>query len=252
MNDPNEAAAAAPPLPAPPQLALVQKHPRAIRWMHWVNFPVLSIMIWSGLLIYWGDSIPPYSHPHQVYRIGIGSFTLVRFFPDWFWKLLDAPYQLTTGLGWHFLVMWFFAINGIIYVLYLAISGEWRVLWPQRRSFVDALWVTLYDLHVPAARRRGLPPQGIYNGAQRIAYTSVIFMGAGSLLTGLAIYKPTQAHWLTTMAFCGFFLVHVGQVVLAGWNNFRSMVSGYEIQKIDPASVEPVDKHLPTTETPHA
>jgi hypothetical protein len=32
------------------------------------------------------------------------------------------------------------------------------------------------------------------------------------------------------MGFCGFFLVHVGQVVLAGWNNFRSMVSGYEIQ----------------------
>jgi hypothetical protein len=32
------------------------------------------------------------------------------------------------------------------------------------------------------------------------------------------------------MGFCGFFLVHVGQVILAGWNNFRSMVSGYEIQ----------------------
>jgi thiosulfate reductase cytochrome b subunit len=72
-------------------------------------------------------------------------------------------------------------------------------------------------------------------------------MGAGSLLTGLAIYKPTQAHWLTsalggyemarwfhfwlTMGFCGFFLVHVGQVAMAGWNNFRSMVSGYEIKR---------------------
>jgi hypothetical protein len=31
------------------------------------------------------------------------------------------------------------------------------------------------------------------------------------------------------MGFCGFFVVHVVQVVLAGWNNFRSMVSGYEI-----------------------
>jgi thiosulfate reductase cytochrome b subunit len=262
MNDPNDAVAAS--AIAPPQLALVQKHPRAIRWMHWINFPVLSIMIWSGLLIYWGDSIPPYSHPHQVYRIGIGSFTLVRLFPDWFWKLLDAPYQLTTGLGWHFLVMWFFAINGILYVLYLAISGEWRVLWPQRRSFVDALWVTLYDMHVPAARRRGLPPQGRYNGAQRIAYTSVIFMGAGSLLTGLAIYKPTQAHWLTsllggyemarwfhfwlTMGFCGFFLVHVGQVILAGWNNFRSMVSGYEIQTVEQPTLEAVDTPIPTKE----
>jgi thiosulfate reductase cytochrome b subunit len=226
---------------------LVKKHPRAIRWMHWINFPVLTIMIWSGLLIYWGDSIPPYQHPHEVYRIGIGHFTLLRLFPDWFWKLLNAPYQITTGLGWHFLMMWVFAINGIAYAVYLAMSGEWRVLWPQRRSFVDAMWVTMYDMHVPAARRRGMPAQGKYNGAQRIAYTAIVLMGAGSLITGLAIYKPTQVHWITTllggyemarwlhfwltMGFCGFFLVHVAQVVMAGWNNFRSMVSGYEIKQ---------------------
>ncbi len=241
------------------QLQLVEKHPRAIRWMHWVNFPVLSVMIWSGLLIYWGDSTPPYQHAHQVYRIGIGHWTLVRLFPDWFWKMLNAPYQITTGLGWHFLFMWIFAVNGIAYAIYLAVSGEWRVLWPQRKSFVDAMWVTLYDLHVPAARRRGMPEQGKYNGAQRIAYSAIVLMGAGSLLTGLAIYKPTQAHWLTslmggyemarwlhfwlTMGFCGFFLVHVGQVVLAGWNNFRSMVSGYEIQGSGSRVQGPVNTH---------
>jgi len=231
------------------KLQLVEKHPRAIRWMHWVNFPVLSVMIWSGLLIYWGDSIPPYQHAHQVYRIGIGSWTLVRLFPDWFWNLLNAPYQITTGLGWHFLFMWLFAVNGIAYAIYLAVSGEWRVLWPKRSNFIDALWVTLYDMHVPAARRRGMPAQGKYNGAQKIAYIAVVLMGAGSLVTGLAIYKPTQAHWLTTMlggyemarwehfwltmGFCGFFLVHVVQVVLAGWNNFRAMVSGYELQRLE-------------------
>jgi hypothetical protein len=32
------------------------------------------------------------------------------------------------------------------------------------------------------------------------------------------------------MGFCAFFLVHVVQVVLAGWNNFRAMVSGMELQ----------------------
>ena len=225
-----------------PALRLVKKHSRAIRWMHWINFPVLFVMIWSGLLIYWGDSIPPYQHPHQVYRIGLGHWTLFRFFPDWFWKLLNAPYRITTGLGWHFLFMWIFAINGIAYAAYLGVSGEWRVLWPEKRSLRDAIQVTLVDLHL----RRGLPPQGKYNGAQRIAYSAIVLMGAGSLLTGLAIYKPSQAHWLTTLlggyemarwehfwltiGFCAFFLVHVGQVALAGWNNFRSMVSGYEIQ----------------------
>jgi thiosulfate reductase cytochrome b subunit len=40
-------------------------------------------------------------------------------------------------------------------------------------------------------------------------------------------------HFWLTMGFCGFFLVHVVQVVLAGWNNFRAMVSGNEIQKLE-------------------
>ena len=231
-----------------PPLRLIEKHPRAIRWMHWINFPLLAIMIWSGVLIYWTDSIPPYQHAHQVYRIGIGHWTLLRFFPDWFWNALHGQFQLTTGMGWHFLVMWIFAINGIAYVVYLLISGEWRVLWPRGSSFRDALQVTLYDLHIPWARRKGLPPQGKYNGAQRVAYSAVVLMAGGSLLTGLAIYKPTQMHWLTSMlggyemarwvhfwlmmGFCAFFVVHVLQVVLAGWNNFRSMVSGYELQTL--------------------
>ena len=79
-------------------------------------------------------------------------------------------------------------------------------------------------------------------------------MGALMLLTGFAIYKPTQAHWLTTlcggyemarwlhfwvtMGFLGFFGVHVAQVVLAGWNNFRSMVSGREVVHVEAPSIE--------------
>ena len=239
-----------PEVPGPDPLVLERKHPLAIRWMHWINFPVLFTMIWSGLLIYWNDSIPPYSHAHQVYRVGIGSWTLFRFFPDWFYKALDVPYQVTRGLGYHFLFMWVFAINGIAYVIFLLVSKEWRFMVPLRSSLRDAVQVTLVDLHL----RRGLPPQTKYNGGQRIAYTSVIVMGFGSLVTGLAIYKPTQAHWLTTLlggyemarwlhfwltiSFCGFFLVHVGQVVLAGWNNFRSMVSGYELRRASEPSLE--------------
>jgi thiosulfate reductase cytochrome b subunit len=229
---------------------LDRKHLLAIRWMHWINFPVLFMMIWSGLLIYWNDSDNAYKHPHAVYRIGIGNFTLFRFFPDWFWKFIDAPYHPTFGLGNHFFFMWIFAINGIAYVLYTTISGEWRFMVPQRRSLRDAIQVTLVDFHLA----KGLPDQTKYNGAQRIAYTSVILMGLGSLVTGLAIYKPTQAHWLTsilggyemarwfhfwlTMSFVGFFVVHITQVILAGWNNFRSMVSGLEIRKASEPSLD--------------
>jgi len=235
---------------AQPILVLEKKHPLAIRWMHWINFPVLFTMIWSGILIYWNDSDNAYQHPHEVYRVGIGSLTLFRFFPPWFYKQIDAPYHVTKALGYHFFFMWIFALNGIAYAAYLLWSREWKFLAPSRASIREAIQVTLVDLHI----RKGLPPQTKYNGAQRIAYTSVILMGFGSLITGLAIYKPTQAHWLTTLlggyemarwlhflltiAFCGFFLVHVGQVILAGWNNFRAMVSGYELRREDEPSIE--------------
>ncbi len=236
----------------PERLVLEKKHPLAIRWMHWVNFPVLFTMIWSGLLIYWNDSDNAYRHPHEVYRVGVGSLTLFRFFPAWFYsnRWWDVRYKVTEGLGYHFFFMWLFAINGVLYVAYLLWSREWKFMLPTRASLREAIQVTLVDLHL----RKGLPAQTKYNGAQRIAYTSVIAMGAGSLVTGLAIYKPTEAHWLTsllggyemarwlhfwlTIGFCAFFLVHVGQVVLAGCNNFRAMVSGYELRPADEPSIE--------------
>jgi thiosulfate reductase cytochrome b subunit len=237
-------------LPPRATLRLERRHPLAIRWMHWINFPVLFIMVLSGIRIYWNTTDNAHLHPHAVYRIGIGSFTLMQLFPASVWKMLDIPWHVTQGLGDHFFFMWIFAINGIAYVLFLAISGEWRLLVPRRESFKEAMQVILVSLHL----RRNLPSQKKYNGAQRIAYTAAIAMGAGSLITGLAIYKPTQAHYVTTllggyewarwehfwltMGFCAFFLVHVLQVAFAGWNNFRSMVSGLEIRPDSEPSLE--------------
>jgi thiosulfate reductase cytochrome b subunit len=90
-----------------------------------------------------------------------------------------------------------------------------------------------------------LPPQGRYNAAQRISYSAIVVMGGFSLLTGLAIYKPAQLHWLTaafggyewarfehfwlTMGYVAFFVIHIGQVIRAGWPNFRSMLTGYDL-----------------------
>jgi thiosulfate reductase cytochrome b subunit len=235
---------------SPVTIRLERKHPLAIRWMHWINFPVLFIMILSGIRIYWNDSDNAHLHPHAVYRIGLGSFTLLRIFPDPVWKALNIPWHVTQGMGDHFFFMWIFAINGIAYAAFLLISGEWRFLLPQKQSFRDGLQVLLVSLRL----RKGRPPQRKYNAAQRIAYTTVILMGFGSLLTGMAIYKPTQAHYLTTflggyewarwehfwltMGFCLFFLVHVAQVVFAGWNSFRSMVSGFEIRPVNEPSLE--------------
>src|SRR5260370_35497272 len=91
--------------------------------------------------------------------------------------------------------MWFFALNGVAYVLYTFFSSEWRELVPTRRSFREAIEVTLHDLRLSKHH----PPHRKFNGAQQVAYIGVILMGAGSLLTGLAIYKPTQLHVLPTL-----------------------------------------------------
>jgi thiosulfate reductase cytochrome b subunit len=211
---------------------LEAKHPRAIRWLHWINFPLLLIMIWSGLLIYWANG---------EYRVGIGGFTLFHFFPDWFYNWLGVPFRLAEGMAWHFLFMWLFAINGVAYVIYTVVSGEWRYLLPNRNSLREAWQVTLHDLHLSKTK----PPRRKFNGAQQIAYTSIILMGAGSIITGLAIWKSVQFGWLTTLlggyraarlehflltiGYVLFFVVHIAQVIRAGWNNLRSMITGYEV-----------------------
>jgi thiosulfate reductase cytochrome b subunit len=207
--------------------------------MHWVNVPVLTVMIWSGLLIYWAN---------DVYTLGFGGRTLFHFFPDWFYRGLHLEGGLAKGMAYHFTFMWLFAINGVCYVAYTFLSGEWRHLLPNRRTLVEAWHVVLHDLRL----RKEPLPRAKFNGAQRLAYTGVILMGAGSLLTGLAIYKPTQLAWLTnllggydwaraehfvlTVGYVLFFVVHIAQVIRAGWNNFRAMVTGYELVPVEEKS----------------
>ena len=111
-------------------------------------------------------------------------------------------------------------------------------------------------------------------------------MGAGSLLTGLALYKPTQLAWLTfllggykmarlehfvlTLGYLLFFAIHMDQVIHAGWNNFRGMVTGYALVRdakpisglrsdpgvlcvgrdLEPKPGEDGSRDLPTQKTP--
>lgn len=205
-------------------MRLERKHPLAIRWFHWINFPLLFLMIWSGILIYW--AYPAYA------PVKLEQTT---------WRALHVNNRLAEGMALHFFFMWLFGVNGVLYVLYTLISGEWRALVPRRGTLREAWQVVLHDLRI---RREPLPRKK-FNGAQQLAYTSVIVMGAGSLLSGLAIYKPVQFAWLAwlfggyqgarfvhfwlTVGYVAFFVVHIAQVVRAGWNNFRAMVIGVEV-----------------------
>ena len=202
-------------------------------------------MIWSGTLIYWANS---------VYKITVANHVLFKFYPQSVYKALNIPYRLAEGMSWHFVFMWFFFLNGLIYFIYLIFSGEWREMIPKLSSFKDAWYVLLHDLHI----RKKKPEQGKYNAAQRLAYTSIVFMGIGSLLTGLVIYKPVQfsylttllggyeaarfQHFLLTIVFLLFFVIHILQVIIAGWNNFRSVVTGWEV-KDDETVIEKEEKN---------
>ncbi len=216
------------------QILVKEKHPLAIRWFHWLNFPLLFIMIWSGMLIYWANGI---------YKIQVGETVIFKFFPQWFYQFFGLSRQLGKGMAWHFATMWLFTINGILYVLYTIFSGEWRFVLPTKYSLKESWQVVLYDLGISKI----VPPQDKYNAAQRIVYTLVVIMGFGSILTGWAIFRPVQLSWLTTL--CGgykaarlehfaltitfmlFFIVHILQVIKAGWQNFLSMITGFEILK---------------------
>ena len=218
-------------------VTLKHKHPRLIRYTHWINGPVLLVMIWSGVLIYWASDTVADS-----YKVRLGDWVLLKFFPDWFYRALGLESQLATGTAWHFFFMWFFLVNGILYTAYTILSGEWRDLFPTRRTPRQALQTVLHDLKI-----RKAPPEqdGKFNGAQRLAYTGVIGMGLGSIITGLAIWKPVQLGWLTWLlggyqwaraehfalmiGYVLFFVIHLAQVIRAGWNNFRAMVTGYEL-----------------------
>ena len=229
----------------PPQIH--HKHSLAIRWMHWINFPLLFTMIWSGLLIYWADSIPNQGHLSEVYRLGWGDHTLFRLFPQSFYR--DARRTRPTANR-----------PGLPFPLHVALPPQRTRLrfLPCSQRFVARPRSPTCQ---PGSSPAGHPPRSAFYAQThpRRANTTtlsgsltprVVFMGAASCLTGVAIWKPSSLPWLTTLlggyeaarwlhfwltlAFVAFFIIHVVQVALAGWNNFRSMISGEEVVESTP------------------
>ncbi len=221
-----------PPLPEPAAVSEPERvraayeHPLPIRITHWVNAISLFVMVASGLRIF-------------------------RAFPSFGAKipervLIDIPKAITLGgwlggaLQWHFTFMWFFAASGILYLAYQFISGHYRTVlftpkdisgvWPMARHYF------FFGPKPPATAQ--------YNPLQRLAYTSTIGFGILSLLTGLVLFKPAQFsalaflfggfhltriwHFVAMCGFLAFIPGHLMMVVLHGWANFFSMLSGWK------------------------
>jgi len=202
------------------------EHPWVVRICHWLNTISLFVLIGSGLRIF--IAFPSFGPkiPQQNFLTVPKSFTI----GGW----------LGGALQWHFTFMWIFVGTGILYLMYQIITGNFREVlfmprdakgvWPMVRHYF--LFGKKPDLTEP------------YNALQKLAYTAAVFFGVISTLTGLVLFKPVQFRWLAFvfggfhltriwhfLTMCGFLLFitgHLVMVLLHGWNNFFSMLSGWK------------------------
>ena len=208
-------------------MRVIERHPLWLRIVHWINVPALLLMIWSGLLIYWANDVYP------------------LFFPDWVYKTFHLEGRLAQGMAVHFTVAWILILNGATYLVVSTVRKHWKSLVPTAEELKTLPDVMLADAGLRPSAKHLLHGEG-YNPAQKLAYLGVSFLGLIEILTGFAIYKPVQLGWLRAvfggyesarlihflamLGFSAFVLMHVTQVIRAGWNNFRAMVAGFEVR----------------------
>jgi Ni/Fe-hydrogenase b-type cytochrome subunit len=203
-----------------------REHPWFVRFCHWLNAISFFVLIGSGLRIF----------------IAFPSFgPKIPFSPS-----ATIPSTLTIGgwlggaLQWHFTFMWILAGTGLAYVAYQLVTGNFRqVLFVPRDA--KGVWPMVRYYFLFGEKPLVAEP---YNPLQKLAYTAVMMLAASSVVTGLALYQPVQLRWLAFalggfrltrvwhfLSMCGFLVFiagHLVMVLLHGWNNFFSMLSGWK------------------------
>ena len=186
---------------------LYQRHPLAIRMMHWINVIAFSLLLMSGLQIFnahpelnWGKS----SYNGQPALLQMGALSdaqgqlvgVTRVFGHAFdttgvlgvsadangrpsargfpaWITVPGTQWLSMARRWHFFFAWLLVINGVAYLLYaLASRHLTHDLTPTRRDW-RSLGQSIKD-HVRFRHPRGDDARR-YNILQKLAYLSVIF-----------------------------------------------------------------------------
>lgn len=209
---------------------LVRRHHWIVRLTHWATVLLLAGMITSGLQIY-----EAYARFGDKGSAGYVNLLEGTRFPG----TVRLGGWLAGALNWHFALMWPLVAFGLLYMGYLAASGEWRSLLFRPSDVPGAIQMMKYYLHL----RKDHPPQGKHNPLQKLAYSSVVVLGVLAVLSGLSIYKPTQLGWLTALfggfqlarywhfwivwAFVAFSIVHVVLVFVVDPASLRAMFSGW-------------------------
>jgi Ni/Fe-hydrogenase b-type cytochrome subunit len=200
-----------------------KRHHWLVRGTHWVNAVALTLMVGSGLRIF--QAYPGFARKGE-------SFCCYPFEGHELPRFLTFGGGLSGARNWHFAMMWVLAVNGLVYLSFIYLHGEWRDLVPRRGDLRDAWQMVRFYLYV----RRDHPHQGKHNALQKGAYFSLPVLGALAVLTGLAIWKPVQLAPLTGL-FGGYvwarywhFLVMLALVVTALGHVFM-------VFAVDPASL---------------
>ncbi len=194
------------------------EQPFVLRLTHWANVALLAVMAASGLQILAAfPEMGPKGHPARWYPLqGWTPLAWMRA-GDW----------LAGARHLHFGLAWLFVANALVYVVWLAASGEWRRrAFRPRRDARNAVQTFAWYLRV----RKSPAEQDLYNGLQRFAYTLTLVIAAIEVLSGLALYKPVQlatvaalfggyegaraVHLLGLVALAAFTVVHVVLVLL--------------------------------------
>ena len=205
------------------------RHHVVVRVTHWVNAIALVIMIGSGLRIF--NAYPAFAPRGTRFCCYPFEGTPI---PEW----LTFGGWLAGARNWHFAMMWVLAVNGLVYLGFIYLHGEWRDLVPRRGDLRDS-W-EMVKFYVFA--RREHPHQGKHNALQKATYFAMPFVGAVAVLTGLAIWKPVQLaplasffggyawarywHFLTMIVLVLLSVAHVIMVFAVDPYSLRSMITG--------------------------
>ena len=217
-----------PPASPPATTERVYRHRLPVRISHWLNVPVLFILIMSGLQIfnahpalYWGDrsdrdqpllSIRPMNSErgeirgittilgHQFDTTGVLGYSngSGRAFPAW--ATVPSARWLAMGRQWHLFFAWVFVINGLLFMTYALISRHvTRDLAPTGKE-LRGIGKALKD-HIVLRHPTGDEAKR-YNVLQKLAYAGILFVVAPLIvLTGLTMSPTIDAAfpWLLTV-----------------------------------------------------
>ncbi|MGH7994857.1 MAG: molybdopterin-dependent oxidoreductase [Opitutaceae bacterium] len=235
--------------------------PLWVRYCHFFNFFFLTMLIRSGLSIL-VDHPRLYFNNHCTPGSEWIKFTPLAVPTDRMWTAKDddryiSPivatpgYRHTVGIArcWHFLNVHGFILTGVLFIVMLFDTAQWKRLVPRSPHLLVqawSVWVHYATFHLPPE------PNGFfaYNALQQLAYFAVVFvLGPLAILSGIAMSPAVvnrfpwyarlfggrqsgrSIHFLVMLSFAAFIVVHVTLVAITGFaRNMNHIVLGTDGQ----------------------